>query len=149
MSAPSDTNDIARPAKERNNVHRYARMESAFIAAYDSGMPTDIAVLLGGALRELRLRTTRTQDEWAAQTGMSQSYLSAVERGRSGWESFRNIATAIEAVGADPVELLRIAAAPSEEERELLALWHAAPERQRTAILTLLRAAEGAHTAAR
>lgn len=127
-------------------------MESANIANYARAMTHDLGTLLGSALLELRKRTTRTQDGWTDRTGMSQSYLSAAERGDSGWESVRTIASAIERAGADPVDLLRLAVAQvdeSEDRRELLALWGSLDRLSREAILTLLRNQAAARTAAR
>lgn len=127
-------------------------MESASIAQYARVMGHELAELLGGALRELRKRTTRTQDAWADRTGMSQSYISAAERGESGWDSVINIASAIEKAGADPIDLLRIAVAQAEQDegqRELMGLWAAADETTRTAILMLLRSQVTARAASR
>lgn len=126
-------------------------METPFSAAYDGRM-NDIGELLGAALRDIRRQTTVTQDRWSDRTGMSQSYLSAAERGTSGWESVRTIATAVQAAGGDPLDLLRLAVAHADlgdEDRELLALYRAAPESTRTAILTLLRGVAGAKAATR
>lgn len=126
-------------------------METPFSAAYDGRM-NDIGELLGAALRDIRRQTTVTQDRWSDRTGMSQSYLSAAERGTSGWESVRTIATAVQAAGGDPLDLLRLAVAHADlgdEDRELLALYRAAPESTRTAILTLLRGVAGAKSATR
>lgn len=97
---------------------------------------------LGAALRDIRKRTTRTQDGWHAKTGMSQSYLSSMERGETGWESLRSIGGHLETIGVDPVELLRLAVAHAElpeEERELMVLWSSASDDTRRALLTLLR----------
>jgi transcriptional regulator with XRE-family HTH domain len=105
-------------------------------------MSSKIATLLGTAVREIRKRTTKTQDAWQAKTGMSQSYLSAAERGESGWSSIDFIADAIEKAGGDPLDVLRIAARQLElapDEAELLRLWEASPEYLRETILKLLR----------
>lgn len=114
--------------------------------------PPDLAILLGRALRSIRERSTRTGLEWQARTGMSQSYLSAAELGKSGWESIRNIAAKVERAGEDPLDLLRLALAEVDhgaEARELLALWGIASPELRTAILTLLRAQAEARAAVR
>lgn len=103
---------------------------------------TDLGVLLGEALRTIRKRTAGTQERWAKRTGMSQSYLSAVERGEAGWEAVRTISSAVERVGEDPLNLLRVALTAAElppEDAELAALWSTAPPAVRSAILTLLR----------
>lgn len=115
-------------------------------------MPHEIAVLLGSALRDIRRRTTGTQDRWTAKTGMSQSYLSSAERGESGWESVRTIASHIEAVGVDPLELLKLAvlhANPDAAESELLSLWASAGDDTRKAILILLKNQARAQAVAR
>jgi transcriptional regulator with XRE-family HTH domain len=151
MTTPSAILDIARPDAPRKDGHRNAPMEPAFIGAYDGAMH-DLGELLGAALRDIRRQTTGTQDRWSDRTGMSQSYLSAAERGTSGWESVRTIGTAITAAGGDPLDLLRLAVAHAdlaEEDREVLALYRAAPEHIRSAILTLLKSQGIAHTAAR
>jgi len=115
-------------------------------------MARDLAALLGSALRDIRKRTTRTQDGWTSKTGMSQSYLSSAERGESGWESVKVIAGHIESVGVDPIELLRLAVAHADmepEERELFSLWTSADDGVRTAILTLLRSQAASRSAVR
>lgn len=128
-------------------------MESANIAEYDSAMQQhDLPKLLGSALRDIRKRVAGTQDDWADATGMSQSYLSAAERGESGWDSVRTITNAVEKAGADPLDLLRLALAKvelDEERQELLNLWTAADDEIRRAILTLLRVQVAARAAAR
>ncbi len=102
-----------------------------------------LAALLGAALREIRERTTGTQDNWHDETGMSQSYLSAAERGASGWDSVKGIANAIAKAGEDPLELLRIALRNTEapeDERTLLTLWSRVDDPDiRGAVLTILR----------
>lgn len=83
---------------------------------------------------------------------MSQSYLSACERGVRGWESVRTIADAVEAVGVDPLELLELAVAHAEadpERSELLRLWASAEGDTRKAILILLRTQAGSRAVAR
>lgn len=117
-------------------------MERGFTWHYALAMTHDLAVLLGAALREIRKRTTKTQDGWAERTGMSQSYISAAERGESGWDALRNMGDAIEKAGADPVDLLRIAVAQvdlSPGEQELLSLWSTVDEEIRQATLIMLR----------
>jgi transcriptional regulator with XRE-family HTH domain len=115
-------------------------------------MARDLKVLLGAALRDIRKRSARTQDAWSDRTGMSQSYLSSAERGTSGWESVQTFADAIESVGEDPIELLRLAVAHADQtgpDLELIQLWSAAPEHVRAAILTLLRTQVRATSAVR
>lgn len=127
-------------------------MESASDANYGVDMAHDLAALLGSALREIRTRTTRTQDGWADATGMSQSYLSSLERGAAGWDAIRNVADAVERAGADPLDLLRLAVSQvedSDEDRELLSLWRALDPVTRTATLHLLRGQASARAAAR
>jgi transcriptional regulator with XRE-family HTH domain len=110
-----------------------------------------VPVLLGKALRDLRKRYSDSQDDFALRTGRAQSYVSAAERGKNGWDSVTEWANAVRAVGGDPVDLLRLAVAHADESpqlREVLLLWAAAPEHIRHAILTLLRERAGARSEA-
>jgi transcriptional regulator with XRE-family HTH domain len=144
--------DIARRGCGRNAAYRSSAKEVSSTVHYGADMPHEIAVLLGSALRDIRRRTTGTQDRWTARTGMSQSYLSSAERGESGWESVKTIAGHIEAVGVDPLELLKLAVLHADAdttERELLTLWSAASEDTRKAILILLKNQAGARAVAR
>lgn len=105
-------------------------------------MTRDIPKMLGAAFRSLRKLSAGTQDEFSRRTGLSQSYVSALERGESGFSSFKMISKALEDVGVDPVELLRLAVANADdasEEVELRLLWADADPAVRAAILALLR----------
>lgn len=129
-------------------------MESASDANYDGDMHYDIAQLLGSALQEIRKRSTGTQDRWTERTGMSQSYLSSAERGRSGWESIQTITAAIESAGVDPLDLFRLVLAKAdattdESQRELMGLWPQLDPVSKEAILHLARGQAGRQRAAR
>lgn len=131
-------------------------MVPAANADYGSAMSddTDFAALLGSALKDIRKATTGTQDRWADRTGMSQSYLSMLERGQSGWEAVKTVLGAIERAGGDPLDLFRLVLARVEgedDQRELLALWSspALDQVTRDGILMLLRSRAAAGAAAR
>lgn len=119
----------------------------------ENASPPVVAVLLGRALRDLRLRYAPVQDDFAALVGRSQSYLSNAERGKTGWYSVTQWAEAIGRAGGDPVDLLRLAVAHAEQDPELseiLKLWPRAEPHLRGAILILLReSAQKAEAAAR
>jgi len=130
-------------------------VESASNAKYDNDMKRDLGALFAAALYDIRLRTTKTQDAWRDRTGMSQSYLSAAERGTSGWESLRTIGEAIEKAGIDPIELLRGAIAKANEpemapdQRELLQIWGQLDQLSRDSLLRFIRDQVAARAAAR
>jgi hypothetical protein len=110
-----------------------------------------IPELLGKALHDLRKRYTDSQTDFATRANRSQSYVSAAERGASGWDSVTEWGNAIRLVGGDPVDLLRLAVAHADENaqlREVMLLWAVAPEHIRHAILTLLKEKAGARSEA-
>lgn len=114
--------------------------------------PPVVPRLLGMALRDLRKQHAGTQEAFALLTGKSQSYVSAAERGKHGWDSANEWANAVGTVGGDPVDLLRLAVAhadPDPELREVLALWSKAPPHVRGAALILLRSAVAGQSGAR
>lgn len=115
-------------------------------------MARDLSAILGSAFREIRKSTARTQERMAEMTGLSQSYVSAVERGESGLAGLRSIGESLEKAGVDPLQLFRIALARESgegEQADLLLLWTQADEATRTAILMLLRSRADAGRAAR
>lgn len=105
-------------------------------------MEPDIGELLGAAIKEIRLRTPeKTQDRWNEATKWSQSYLSAVERGKKGWTAVRRMFTRVEKVGVDPMDIIRIAARRLDAdpaEQQLLELWGAMDVTEREALITFL-----------
>lgn len=135
--------------------YRGTAVESASNAIYDGAMKRDLGALLASALYEIRCRTTKTQDAWRDRTGMSQSYLSAAERGTSGWESIRTIGEAIEKTGVDPIDLLRGALAKANEpevpgdQLELLRLWAELDKVSKDSLLGFIRQQVAARAAAR
>lgn len=109
-------------------------------------MEPDIGELIGAAIKDIRLRTTETQDNWQEATGMSQSYVSAVERGKKGFKALRAMFAKVEKAGVDPMDIVRLAARKLErnpDEQRLLDLFDRAPAKEREAILTLLEAHAG------
>lgn len=83
----------------------------------------DVGKLLGDRLRAIRRQVAGTQEAFCERAGISQPYLSDLERG-NGWASLRTITDAIEAAGGDPADLFRAdpPARPQEAElRELAA----------------------------
>lgn len=146
--------DIAHCGGGRKSRYRGSAVESASDANYACDMHYDIAALLGSALNEIRKRSTGTQDRWTEKTGMSQSYLSAAERGKSGWESIQTIFAAIERAGVDPLDLFRLVLAKAdatsdESQRELMGLWSQLDPISKEAILHLARGQAARWRAAR
>lgn len=113
-------------------------MAADLTGTYGEGMD-DIGVLLGRALRSIRKRVAGTQERWEERTGMSQTYLSDLENGKA-WGALRNVASALERAGVDPIDLLR-EAIPAEdpEMAEVLDLWRSVGPDEREAMLTLMR----------
>ena len=92
----------------------------------------------------IRKRLAGTQDRWAEETGISQSSISALERGQ-GWEQLAKLDAAIRHLGGDPLELVRGpmtqagqgACAPIDA--ELLHLWSIADGEDRAIVMATLR----------
>jgi len=105
----------------------------------------DIADQLAAAFRLLRTSRGLTQQEWGAMTGLPQSTISDVERGRHGFEAVRKLCDGLARAGVDPYDLLRLTIAQGSsagpDDLDLLTLILAAPRDERAAVLTLLRRA--------
>lgn len=124
---------------------------------YAQFMATDLPKLLGQRIRDLRTAAGMTQEEFCEATGISQSYLSELENGktRGAWRSLDKLATRLERVGVDPMELFRLdQPAVPPQVSEAIDLLRTAPAEVQALVLQMLRistpaAAPGDTTAAR
>lgn len=99
----------------------------------------NLALTLGRNLR--KLRGSLTQEEFEERTGISQSHLSELERGK-GWAQIQGLADRLTKAGIDPSSLL--APGPVEIDpavREACDLLARAPQAVRQGVLLILREA--------
>lgn len=120
-------------------------MESSEEADYQKKMANrDLGALLGGAFKDIRTARRQTQQRWAQATGIPQSTMSDIERGRTTFDAVRSLGEALERAGVDPIELFRVALArageiPEEDQQLVTELLICSPE-DRLVIRRILRA---------
>jgi transcriptional regulator with XRE-family HTH domain len=98
---------------------------------------SDVVPHLSTVFKRLR-RKVGTQEVFAERSGLSQSFVSALERGE-GWTALANVTAALERAGVDPAELIGTPTL-STEQQELLTFFEDADPDVRAAVVTVLRA---------
>ena len=124
-----------------SDLYRLSALESALVAQYYPVMMNDLPDLLAGAFRDIRKRAAKTQEKFEEATGLSQGWISDVERGR-GFDSLGKIGEGLSRAGIEPVELLRVALARAEgspEDQELYSLLAVASQDQRRLVRETLK----------